>query len=38
MSKLHELLKYQEADKELRKIEQEIAASEERKKDRKSVV
>ncbi|MCI9504493.1 MAG: hypothetical protein HFE26_03745 [Clostridia bacterium] len=32
MSKLHELLKYQEADKELRKIEQEIAASEERKK------
>ncbi|MDE7158531.1 MAG: hypothetical protein K2N74_03055 [Clostridiales bacterium] len=32
MSKVSELLKYQEVDKELRKIEQEIAASEERKK------
>lgn len=32
MSKLQELLRYQEADKELRKIEQEIAGSEERKK------
>lgn len=32
MSKLNELLKYQEVDKELRKIEQEIASSEERKK------
>lgn len=32
MSKVSELLKYQEVDKELRKIEQEIAASDERKK------
>lgn len=32
MSKLQELLRYQETDKELRKIEQEIATSEERKK------
>ena len=32
MSNLHELLKYQEVDKELRKIEQEIASSDERKK------
>lgn len=32
MSKLQELLRYQETDKELRKIEQEIAGSDERKK------